>query len=67
MQTVSTTDKEKFEMYNTYDKDVIIRMLIECNKHLWSVKPTVIEKCFYMAGMDTSGRCIHCGKQRYEH
>jgi hypothetical protein len=68
IQIVETTDKEKFEMYNLLEKDVLIGMLIECNKHLQRLTPkVVIDKCFYTAGADTSGRCIHCGKQRWEH
>ena len=69
LQIIETTDKEKFEMYNALEKDVIIGMLIECNKHLQRLTPTVVipEKCFYMSGTDTSCRCIHCGKQKWEH
>ena len=50
LQIIETTDKEKFEMYNALEKDVIIGMLIECNKHLQRLTPTVVipEKCFYM-------------------
>ena len=68
LQIIETTDKEKFEMYNVLEKDVLIGMLIECNKHLQRLTPKVeINKCFYMAGTDTSCRCIHCGKQKWEH
>lgn len=69
VQIVETTDKEKFEMYNVLEKDTLIGMLIECNKHLQRLVPTVetSSRCFYMSGMDTSCRCIHCGKQKWEH
>ena len=69
IQIVETTDKEKFEMYNLLEKDVLIGMLIECNKHLNRLTPIieVNNKCFYTAGNDTSCRCIHCGKQKWEH
>ena len=69
VQTVDTTDREKFEMYNLLEKDVLIGMLIECNKHLQRLTPRieVNNKCFYTAGNDTSGRCINCGKPKWEH
>ena len=68
IQIVETTDVEKFEMYNKLDKSVLIGMLIECNKHISRIIPKVeLNKCFYTAGDDTSGRCIHCGKQKFEH
>jgi len=69
VQIVETTDKEKFEMYNLLEKDVLIGMLIECNKHLQRLTPKieVNSKCFYQSGTDTSCRCIHCGKQKWEH
>ena len=67
-QVVEMSDKENFEMYNLLEKDVIIGMLIECHKHLQRLTPKVeIDKCFYMSGTDTSCRCIHCGKQKWEH
>ena len=69
MQITETTDEEKFEIYNTLKKDVIIGMLIEANKHLQRLTPRVVvnDRCFYMAGTDTSCRCIHCGKTKWEH
>ena len=69
LQIIETTDKAKFEMYNVLDKDVLIGMLIECNKHLQRLNSTIFipEKCFYMSGIDTSYRCIHCGKAKWEH
>ena len=69
VQIVNTTDGEKYRMYNALDKEDLVKMLIECNKHLQRItsKVEVNNKCFYMAGIDTSGRCINCGKQRYEH
>lgn len=69
IQIIETTDKEKFEMYNTLEKDVLIGMLIECNKHPQRLTPIVnVNKCgFYMIGSDTSGRCNNCGKQKLEH
>lgn len=69
IQTVNTTDGEKYRMYSALDKEDLIKMLIECNKHLQRItsKVEVNNKCFYMSGMDTSGRCINCGKQEYEH
>lgn len=67
-QVIEMSDKEKFEMYNALEKDVIIGMLIECNKHLQKLTPKIeIDKCFYMAKTDTSCRCIYCGKQKWEH
>jgi len=68
LKIAETTDREKFEMYSKLDKYVLIGMLIECNKHLSRMIPKVeYNKCFYTAGNDTSGRCVHCGKQKYEH
>lgn len=69
LQVIETTDKEKYEMYNMLEKDALISMLIQCNKHLQNRRPTVVipKKCFYNPGMDTSGRCINCGKQKWEH
>ena len=68
IQIVETTDIEKFEMYDKLDKSVLIGMLIECNKHLNRIIPKVeLNKCFYTAGNDTSGICVHCGKQKFEH
>jgi len=68
IQIAETTDKEKFEMYNKLDKYVLIGMLIECNKQLSRIVPKVeFYKCFYTAGNDTYGRCVHCGKQKFEH
>lgn len=70
-QVVSTTDKEKYEVYNSLEKDTLIGMLIECNKHLQSRTPTVKlpdSTCrYYQSGTDTSCRCIHCGKSKWEH
>ena len=79
-QIIETTDKDKFEMYNLLSKDVLIGMLIECNKHLQRLSTPRIENntkpfieivsgnCgFYMAGLDTSGKCNNCGKQQWEH
>lgn len=64
------TDKEKFEMYNLLEKEVIIGMLIECNKYLQRLTPkiSIEDKCrLYTAGTDTSMRCIYCGKTPWEH
>lgn len=67
-QIIDVTDKEKFEIYNSLEKDVIIIMLIECNKQLQKLVPKIeISKCFYLSGNDTSCRCINCGKQKWEH
>ena len=69
LQIIETTDKEKFEMYNVLEKDVLIGMLIECNKHLQRLNPTIVipEKCFYMPTTDTSYRCLICGELKLEH
>lgn len=70
-QVIEMTDKEKYEMYNSLEKDVLIGMLIECNKHLQNRKPTIKlpeNQCtHYQAGTDTSSRCIYCGKTMWEH
>jgi uncharacterized protein with PIN domain len=70
IQIVETTDKEKFEMYNTLEKSALIGMLIECNKHLQRITPRVVieDKCrVYIPGTDTSCRCTLCGKLQWEH
>ena len=41
IQTITTTDKEKYEMYNALSKDSLIKMLIEANKHLDRLTPKV--------------------------
>ena len=65
-QVIETTDKEKYDMYNSLEKDVLIGMLIECNKQLNRIKPSI--QCnFYQPGTDTSCRCIYCGKLKWEH
>ena len=70
-QVIEMTDKEKYEMYNSLEKDVLIGMLIECNRHLQSRIPIVKlpeNICnYYQSGTDTSCRCIHCGKTKWEH
>lgn len=68
LQVRESTNQEKFEMYDKLDKYVLIGMLIEANKHLNNIKPRVENTpCFYTASNDTSGRCVYCGKQKYEH
>lgn len=70
IQTIETTDQEKYEMYNALEKDVLIGMLIESNKHLNRLTHKIkADSCgIYMPpGDDTSGRCMFCGKQKYEH
>lgn len=72
IQTIETTDQEKYKMYNSLEKDVLIGMLIESNKHLERLNPNPkisTNSCgIYMpSGGDTSGRCMFCGKQNYEH
>lgn len=68
IQTVETSWQEKYEMYNALEKDVLIGMLIEANRHLQSRKPTIEFTCgFYNPGMDSSGKCINCGKLKWEH
>jgi predicted choloylglycine hydrolase len=69
-QIIELTDQEKYEMYNAFEKDVIIGMLIESNRHLQKLTPKIVfdDTCkFYMSSMDTSCSCIHCGKQKWEH
>jgi hypothetical protein len=44
--TVITTDQEKFEMYDLLSKEQLIKMLIEANRHLDRLTPTVLcPKC----------------------
>lgn len=70
-QVTDTTDKERYEMYNSLEKDTLIGMLIECNKHLQSLTPTTEipdTTCrIYMPGTDTSCRCVYCNKLKWEH
>lgn len=69
VQVVKITDGERYRMYSALDKEDLIKMLIECNKHLERLTPQirVSEGCFYMNGLDTSGKCSNCGKQQWEH
>lgn len=68
IQIIETTDKEKFEMYNVLDKSVLIGMLIECNKHLSRLTPTIQSgNCGMFICSNTGGKCDRCGKQQYEH
>lgn len=71
VQRIEMSWREQYEMYNALEKDVIIGMLIESNRHLQNRKPTmefVSGNCrWYNPGLDTSGRCINCGKQQWEH
>ena len=41
IQVIETTDGEKYRMYNALDKDTLIKMLIECNKHLQRLTSTI--------------------------
>jgi len=76
-QVVEMSDKEKFEMYNDLEKEVIIGMLIECNKHLQRLTPRieynnllpqiVSGSCGWFQCSNTGGRCDKCGKQQWEH
>jgi hypothetical protein len=75
IQIVETTDKEKFEMYNLLEKDVLIGMLIECNKNLNRLTPRIEYKlpeivsgnCGWFTSSNSGGRCDKCGKQQWEH
>lgn len=68
VQRVEMSWREQYDMYNALEKEVIIGILIEANRHLESRKPIVSTNCgWYNPGMDTSGRCIHCGKLKWEH
>lgn len=71
IQRGEMTDQEKYDMYNALEKDTIIGMLIECNRHLTRMTPRVMpfnDTCrTYCSGTDTSMRCIHCGKMKWEH
>jgi hypothetical protein len=66
IQTVETSWKEKYDMYNVLEKDSLIKMLIQCNEHLWGLKPTILCN-YYCSGTDTSMRCIHCNRLKWEH
>lgn len=72
-QIIETADQEKYEMYNVLEKDVLIGMLIECNKHLNRIKPTVVMpeivsgNCGWFVCSNSGGRCDKCGKQQWEH
>jgi hypothetical protein len=75
MQIVETTDKEKFEMYNLLEKDVLIGMLIECNKHLNRLTPRIKYKipeivagsCGWFTCSNSGGKCDKCGEQQWKH
>ncbi len=69
MQRYEIGWEEKYEMYNVLEKDSLIKMLIEANNLIYKLTPEVrtYDCGFYNPGMDTSGRCINCGKQQWEH
>ena len=71
IQTKEQTYQQQFDMYMGVEKEELVKMLIECNKHLQSRIPIVkLPKniCnYYQSGTDTSCRCIHCGKTKWEH
>jgi len=63
-------------MYNLLEKDVLIGMLIECNKHLQRLTPRIecnskmkiIDgRCGLFQCSNTGGICDKCGKQQWEH
>ena len=70
VQIIEMSWREQYDMYNALEKEAIIGMLIECNKHLQRLTPKIVieDKCrMYISGTDTSMRCIHCGKLKWEH
>lgn len=71
VQRIEMSDKEKYEMYSLLEKDALISMLIECNRIMQNIEPKIkftSRNCgFYNVGMDTSGKCINCGKQQWQH
>jgi hypothetical protein len=72
-QVIETTDQEKYEMYNSLEKNVLIGMLIQCNKHLDRIKPTVMlpeivaGSCGWFTCSNSGGKCDKCGKHQWEH
>ncbi len=70
-QVIETTDKEKYEMYSLLEKDVLIGMLIEANKHLQRLTPKVFvnsNPCqHYTPGNSSVGICMDCGQSRVFH
>ena len=70
-KVVNTTDKEKYEMYNSLEKDTLIGMLIECNRHLQRLTTTAViidNTCsIYLPSTSTSMRCVYCNKLKWEH
>jgi hypothetical protein len=68
IQRFETSWEEKYEMYNVLEKDSLIKMLIEANRMLQNMTPKIqLDNCnYYCSGTDTSMRCIHCGKLKWE-
>ena len=46
VHTIETSHQEKVEMYRMIDKERLIEMLIEANKHLARLTPKVTETDF---------------------
>lgn len=70
-QVIKQTDEEKMAMYMKLLKKEIISMLIEANKFIDKVTPTIVEaetiKCDYYITSGTCGSCNNCGRQAHEH
>ena len=63
VQVVEQDYTEKMAMYMSLDKEVLVKMLIECNRIL-SLKPLVV-----MPKQDASIRfcCTLCGRDKFTH
>ena len=59
IQIQEQTYQQQFDMYMGVEKEELVKMLIECNKHL-----DRLTKCdYYIADpRDTGMRCLNCGK-----
>jgi hypothetical protein len=61
INTVITTDQEKFEMYSLLSKEQLIKMLIEANKHLYRLTPTVLcPKCGISSCSGSTSGSVKC-------
>lgn len=64
-QTIEISHQEKVEMYRMIEKERLIEMLIEANKHLSRLTPAVIlntPTCQHYLSQKKTGICDNCGE-----
>ncbi len=70
VQKVEMSHKEKVKMYKMINKDKLIEMLIEANKHLSKPQSVVILNtpiCQHYLSKKKTGICDNCGEYLIRH